>query len=643
VNFADLGFVRVAAVVPPVRLADPAANAAAIAEGARRASERGAAVAVFPELAVSGYSCEDLFLSEGLLSETRAALRTLAAATRDLATAVVAGAPYRTPDGRLFNVGFVLHRGRVRGAIPKTHLPNYGEFYERRWFVPGGDVDLRVSDPLLGEFRLATRQLFQAGPLAFAVEICEDLWAPVPPSCAHALAGASLLLGLNASNEIVAKADYRRDLVRQQSARLNAAYVYVSTGPGESTKDLVFGGHALVAENGALLAEGRRFALEGGFVTADVDLERLAHARARNITFGASEFSREAYSVDLLGPPPDLPDLERGYSRTPFVPDEPATVSERAREILSIQATGLARRLQSSRSEAAVIGVSGGLDSTLALLVGVEALRLLHQPASRVLAVSMPGFGTTEATRGSAADLAARLGVAFREIPIGKAVEQHFRDIGHDPRVHDVVFENSQARERTQILFDLANKHRGIVVGTGDLSELALGWCTYNADHMANYAVNVSVPKTLVKHLVGWYAEHVAEAATRSVLEKILATTISPELLPPAADGGISQSTEEIIGPYVLHDFFLFHHLRNGFRPRKLYALAGLAFRGQFPPTEVKKWLRVFVERFYRQQFKRSCLPPGPKVGSVSLSPRGDLRMPDEVDPAPLLREVDEL
>jgi NAD+ synthase (glutamine-hydrolysing) len=643
VDFTELGFVRVAAAAPPLHLADPAANADEIAAWARRAAERGAAAVVFPELAVTGYSCEDLFHSEALLAGARGAVRALAKATADLAAAIVVGAPYRTPDGRLYNCAFVLSRGRVRGAIPKTYLPNYGEFYERRWFVPGGEADLRVSDALLGDFRLGPRQLFEAGPLVFAVEVCEDLWAPVPPSCAHALAGATVLFGLNASNELVAKADYRRDLVRQQSARLNAAYVYVSSGPGESTKDLVFGGHAIVAEYGSVLAEGRRFALEGAMVTADLDVERLLHERARNITYGASASPRAAYSVEILDPPPALASLDRAFARTPFVPDDPATVNERAREILSIQSTGLARRLQASRSDAAVIGVSGGLDSTLALLVSVEAMRLLGRPASRVLAVSMPGFGTTEGTRGSAADLAARLGVDFREISIARAVEQHFRDIGHDPRAHDVVFENAQARERTQILFDLANEHRGIVVGTGDMSELALGWCTYNADHMANYAVNVSVPKTLVKHLVRWYAEHVADAPTRAVLEKILATTISPELLPPAADGGIAQATEELIGPYVLHDFFLYHHLRNGFRPRKVHALASLAFSGQYSAAELKKWLRVFMERFYLQQFKRTCLPPGPKVGTVSLSPRGDLRMPDEADPAALLREVDAL
>ncbi len=641
-DFSELGFVRVAALQPPLHLADPAKNARTILDWAGRAAAAQAAVALFPELAVSGYSCEDLFHSEDLLARSREALGWLAVRTADLPLALLVGAPYRTTDGRLYNAAFVLHGGRVRGAVPKTHLPNYGEFYERRWFVPGGDADVAVADDLLGEFRLSTRQLFELGRMTFAVEVCEDLWAPVPPSCAHALAGASVLFNLSASNELVAKADYRRDLVRQQSARLNAAYVYVSCGPGESTKDIVFGGHALAAEDGTLLAEGPRFAAEGSMIRADLDVERLLHERARNITFGCSP-APAGYSVVRLGATTPLGSLERKYARAPFVPDSPATVDARAEEILAIQSTGLARRLETSRSETALIGVSGGLDSTLALLVAAQAMKRLGRPPSAILGVSMPGPGTTGQTRGSAARLAKGLGIGFREIPIAAAVEQHFRDIGHDPKDHSVVFENAQARERTQILFDLANKHRGIVVGTGDLSELALGWCTFNADHMANYGVNASVPKTLVKHLVGWYARTLADAPVREVLEAILATTISPELLPPKPDGGIGQSTEDLIGPYVLHDFFLYHHVRNGYSPRKVFVLAQLAFAKEFDRPAIKKWLRLFVERFYRQQFKRTTLPPGPKVGTVSLSPRGDLRMPDEVDPSALLAEIDGL
>jgi NAD+ synthase (glutamine-hydrolysing) len=640
-NYTELGYVRVAAVQTPLRLADPAANAAAILEAARRAAAKGAAVVLFPELSLSGYTCEDLFQSRDLLAGVHKALADLARDAASLPLVLIVGAPYQARDGRLYDTAFVIQGGHVRGAVPKIHLPNYGEFYERRWFSSGAGVSFAVSDERLGEFWLSSRQLFEVGRMTFAVEVCEDLWAPEPPSGAHALAGAQVIFNLSASNDWVAKADYRRQLVQQQSGRLNAAYVYVSCGPLESTKDIVFGGHAIIAENGAVVAEGPRFAFDGSMTTADLDLDRIDHDRSRNMTFGASPSARSTYTVAPVGSLPPLKSLERTYARTPFVPDDPATVGERAREILQIQSAGLARRLQLGGCSTPVIGLSGGLDSTLALLVAVEAVKRCGATPSTVQAVSMPGPGTTERTRQAAAALAARLGVSFREIPIGPAVSQHFKDIGHDPKTHDVVFENAQARERTQILFDLANKLRGIVVGTGDMSELALGWCTYNADHMANYAVNVSVPKTLVKHLVRWYSEHVADPATRPVLEGILSTTISPELLPPSEQGEILQSTEQVIGPYVLHDFFLYHHLRWGEGPKKILALAAATFAGEFEEPEIRKWLRMFLSRFYSQQFKRTCLPPGPKVGSVSLSPRGDLRMPDEVDPTSLLREID--
>lgn len=640
-NFSELGFVRVAAVQTPVCLADPAANAAAILEAARRAAQEGASVALFPELGVTGYSCEDLFHSRDLLAAARKAVVDLARESATLPLALIIGAPLQAPDDRLYNAAFVLHGGRIRGAVPKIHLPNYGEFYERRWFASGAGVDLPIADGRLGSFRLSPRQLFEFGRMTFAVEICEDLWAPAPPSGDHALAGAAVIFNPSASNDWVAKADYRRGLVEQQSGRLNAAYVYVSSGPMESTKDVVYGGHAIIAENGAVLAESARFEFGGSATYADLDLDRLDHDRSRNMTFGTSPLTRPGYAVEPLGELPPLPSLRRKFARTPFVPDDPARVGERAREILEIQSAGLGRRLRLQGCSTPVLGLSGGLDSTLALLVAVEAVKRLARPASTVQAVSMPGPGTTDRTRQAAAALAAKLGVSFREIPIGAAVTQHFKDIGHDPDDHDVVFENAQARERTQILFDLANKLRGIVVGTGDMSELALGWCTYNADHMANYAVNVSVPKTLVKHLVRWYTDHVAPPATRPVLEGILSTIISPELLPPSAQGEIAQSTEEVIGPYILHDFFLYHHLRWGAGPRKILAMAVPTFAGEFAEPVIRKWLRVFISRFYTQQFKRTCLPPGPKVGSVSLSPRGDLRMPDEADPTPLLRELD--
>ncbi len=637
-NFAELGFHRVAAVRPEVFVGDPEKNAESILVWMRRAAEREAGLALFPELAVTGYTCEDLFHSRALLEAAREALAKLAEATQHLPVTVV-GAPFPAPDGRLYNCAFVLARGCVRGAIPKTYLPNYGEFYEKRWFASGGDADLRIADPVLGEFRFSPRQIFEVGEMGFAVEVCEDLWAPIPPSSEHALAGATVILNLSASNDLVAKADYRRDLVRQQSARLNAAYVYASCGPMESTKDVVYGGHTLIAENGAILAEGERFGFVGGMITADLDVDRLRHERIRNATFASSPRPRDSYVTERLAVDPALATLERSFARTPFVPDDPATVHARAKEILHLQSAGLARRLLASRSETAVIGVSGGLDSTLALLVSVEAMKILGRPPSSVVGVTMPGFGTSKRTKSAATTLAERLGITFLAIPIGPAVEQHFRDLGHDPANHDVVYQNSQARERTQILFDLANQRRGIVVGTGDLSELALGWCTFNGDHMSNYGVNASVPKTLVQHLIRWYAEQVADSETRKILEGILSTTISPELVPETTEG--IQSTEEIVGPYVLHDFFLYHHMRNGFSPRKILALAGPTFAKEFAPETIRKWLRVFVERFYRQQFKRTCLPAGPKVGSVSLSPRGDWRMPDEVDPGALLREIE--
>jgi NAD+ synthase (glutamine-hydrolysing) len=633
VNWSELGFYRVAAVSPRVHVADPAANAAEIVAWAKKAAAEQACVALFPELAVTGYTCEDLFHTEGLLRSAREALGTIAKGTAELPLVVVVGAPLRTEDGRVYNAAFVLHRGVARGAVPKSHVPNYGEFYERRWFVPGPGVEVEAEG-------VATKQLFVVGRMVFAVEICEDLWAPSPPSVEHALAGANVILNPSASNEWVAKADYRRDLVRQQSARLNAGYVYVSCGPSESTKDVVYGGHAMAAENGVVVAEGKRFGLEGSMLVADLDIEKLLHERARNITFGCSP-APAGYRVERLAEEPSLASLRRAVPSRPFVPDDPTTRDERAHDILEIQSTGLARRIESCGAKAAVLGLSGGLDSTLAVIVAVEAVKRLGRPAREVVAVSMPGFGTTERTKTSASTLASTLGVTFREIPIRAAVEQHFQDIGHDPAKHDLVYQNAQARERTQVLFDVSNQVGGIVVGTGDLTELALGWCTFNADHMAGYNVNASVPKTLVKHLVRWYAERRADAGVREVLEAVLATVISPELLPPDAKG--PQSTEESVGPLDLHDFFLYHFVRNGSGARRIHALACRAFEKEHDPAAVKRWLRVFVERFHRQQFKRTVLPAGPKVGSVSLSPRGDWRMPDEAETTRMVEEVEKL
>jgi NAD+ synthase (glutamine-hydrolysing) len=651
-DFSSLGFVRVAAIAPPVSLGDPNANREKIAAWAQEFADAGASVVVFPELGLTGYTCEDLFLTS-MVQRAHTALAELAAATASLNAAIIVGTPLQAANGRRYNTAVVLRCGQVLGAVPKIHLPNYGEFYERRWFTPGADVDEMISIAGLEPFRLCARQVFDLGTaggvtVRLGVEICEDLWAPDQPSTALALAGANIIVNPSASNELIAKADYRRDLVRVQSARLSCAYVYAGAGLHESTKDVVFGGHCLVAENGSILAESDRFLWAGSSVIVDIDIERLANERALNTTFANAPEPFPAFAVSTGSdsqPLPTLTILRRTYARLPFVPDNPATVNERAQEIMAIQSTGLARRMMAARSERAVIGLSGGLDSTLALLVVLETMKRLCRGPEIILCVSMPGLGTTDRTKVSAAELARCAGVEFREIPIAAAVNQHFSDIGHDPQNFDLVYENSQARERTQILFDIANQVKGIVVGTGDLSELALGWCTYNADHMANYGVNGSVPKTLVKHLVRWYGDTCGDDAMNAVLDRILDTIISPELLPAGATGEIVQSTEDIVGPYELHDFFLYHRQRNGFGPAKIRALAIHTFseasENPYDEATINKWIRVFFERFARQQFKRTTLPPGPKVGSVSLSPRGDLRMPDEIDPAAWLAELD--
>lgn len=634
VDWTAFGFVRVAAVAPVVHLADPLSNAAEIADRAHAAATDDAAIIAFPELALTGYSCEDLFLTSDLQRRTEHAIAELCKATAQLSCVLVVGAPLQTFDGRRYNTALVVQGGQVRGAVPKTHLPNAGEFYERRWFTPGATVDATVEVPGLAPFRLCARQIFRTGAVALGVEICEDVWAPEPPSGRLALAGANIIVNPSASNELVAKAEYRRSLVSQQSARTNTAYVYAGSGPTESTKDVVFGGHLLIAENGTIAAEGERFALGGSAIAYDVDVDRLINERGRNVTWSTATFAPLAPG-DLieLGPLAPLTRLRRAIDQHPFVPNDPATVDARAGEILAIQSTGLARRLVAARSQRAVIGVSGGLDSTLALLVAVEAMALLDRGPEMIVGITMPGPGTTSRTRSAADELMERLGVTSRTIAIDTAVAQHFNDIGHDSNDHSVVFENAQARERTQILFDVANQVGGIVVGTGDLSELALGWCTYNADHMSNYGVNSSVPKTLVRHLVRWYARTRCDEAVSGVLLTIADTPVSPELLPPDVDGNIVQDTEALIGPYELHDFFLWHILRNGYAPAKIRALANIGFASTYDSTTIARWLTVFLDRFHRQQFKRTTLPPGPKVGSVSVSPRGDLRMPDEVNP----------
>lgn len=635
-DFADLGFLRAAAVAPVVHIADPEANAREVIGHLQRLQGCGASLALFPELCLTGYTAEDLFLHTDMLDEVARAIALIAACGSPIAAVV--GAPWRSPDHRLFNCAVIISDGRVVGMAPKIALANHGEFYERRWFASGRGVDMEVNSSL-GAFRLCPNQLFELAGSSFAVELCEDLWAPQPPGASHCLAGAELILNLSASNELVAKADYRRNLVRMASGSWLCGYLYAGAGMLESSKDLVFGGHLLAAENGVLLAESERFALGAAQLIMDFDLEKLRHDRRRNHTFSASPRPRGHHRKQLAKAPAPLSELRRPVDAQPFVPADEAIFDAHAQEILAIQSTGLARRMLAIQCQRPVLGLSGGLDSTLALLVCLETLDRLGLPPENLHGLSLPGPGSSKQTRTSIQRLAKATGISLQEIAISPAVAQHLRDLDHTAE-DDLVFENAQARERAQLLFNTANKLGGVVVGTGDLSELALGWCTFNADHMAGYNVNASVPKTLVAYLVRWYAKHKAPTDLAAALQRVLDTPISPELL-KASDSGIRQQTESIIGPYELHDFFLYHYVRNGFAARKIFALATLAFAGRYQAQELKSWMKVFFTRFFSQQFKRTTLPAGPKVGTLSLSPRGDWRMPDEAEAARLVRAVD--
>ena len=640
VDFAELGYLRAAAVAPKVHLADPLANAREVIGHLEALHQAGVSLALFPELALTGYTAEDLLFDSSLLQGVEEALALVARC--GLPVTAVVGLPWRSPDSRLFNCAAVVGGGAVAGLVPKTALPNHGEFYERRWFTSGRGVDLE-ADSEFGPLRLCPNQLFRLGGHRFAVELCEDLWSPQPPGAAHSLAGAELLLNLSASNELVSKADYRRDLVRMASGAWVCGYLYAGAGVTESTKDLVFGGHLLAAENGVLLGESERFGLDGAELIVDFDLEKLRHDRMQNKTFADSPRPQGHRSTAVAVAPPRLGGLRRTPDPHPFVPKDEAVFDARAREVLAIQSAGLCRRMRGAGVEQLVLGTSGGLDSTLALLVCLDALGQLGLPAENLQALSLPGPGTSEHTRATVAQLAAATAVSWREISIAEAVSLHLRDLAHEAR-DDVVFENVQARQRTQLLFNTANQVGGLLVGTGDLSELALGWCTYNADHMASYNVNAGVPKTLVAYLIRWYAGHRADEALAAALQRVLETPISPELLPPGdEDGGISQRTESIIGPFELHDFFLYHYVRGGAAPEKIFVLANLAFAGRYEPSEVKRWLKVFFQRFFSQQFKRTTLPAGPKVGTVSLSPRGDWRMPDEAEASRLIAAIERL
>lgn len=712
----EFGFIRVAAATPRVKVADVDANVEEICRMAEIAENEQVSILAFPELSVTGYSCGDLFAQELLVSRAEEGVKRLKTFSRGKSLTLVVGVPVRV-RGSLYNCAAVIQNGSLKGIVPKIYLPTYNEFYESRWFSSGcdflsdtlsayGRIEDNAKDcssPAAGaeisyaghKVNVYPNMLFNVGRSTFAIEICEDLWTPIPPSSHHALAGAQIIVNLSASNEVLMKHQYRKQLISQQSARTISAYIYSSCGYGESTQDVVYAGSSLIYENGSLMAENKRFSLESGMIVADIDIDKLSVLRQKESTFhsvapdgtGDGQDARRYFAVASGdGAATDFEKcLRRHIDPHPFVPGNAAEHDERCREITDIQVIGLATRLAHIHSQTAVIGISGGLDSTLALIVTVLAFDKLGWDRKRIIGITMPGLGTTTRTHSNASDLMAALGVTSLEIPIGKAVAQHFSDIGQNPEVQDVTYENSQARERTQILMDVANKENGIVVGTGDLSELALGWATYNGDHMSMYAVNASIPKTLVRYLVGWAAENhfesdVAVAAgrgavgacggivgaagdesacggvedrgsvgnrgtspetsrgdsagrkrsVREILMDIIDTPVSPELKPADSEGNITQKTEDLVGPYELHDFFLYHIFRFGARPSKVYFLARKAFEGVYDDATILKWLNTFIRRFFAQQFKRSCLPDCPKVGSVSLSPRGDWRMPSD-------------
>lgn len=625
------GFIKVAAATPKIKVADPAYNTEEILKIIDETEKNGANILVFSELTISGYTCGDLFLQQPLLTECKNQLLRIVKATENKSMLVVVGCPIVIKQ-KLYNCAVVISDGSILGIVPKTHLPNYSEFYELRHFTSGEGLeeDLWFGEEF-GYVNVAVNQLFKCKEipeLVVACEICEDLWVPLPPSTYHAMAGATVICNPSASVETTTKESYRRSLVSNQSARLLAAYIYADAGEGESTQDVVYSGHHLICENGSVLAEAKRFTNE--IIYADIDVQKLAAERRKMTSFPGGQiddYFEQEFSLEVKENK-----ITRTFPKAPFVPDNQDERDKRCDEILSLQSMGLKKRLEHTNCKHAVVGISGGLDSTLAVLVTARAFDLLDIPRENLICVTMPCFGTTDRTYQNAVSLIKELGATLKEVRIEKAVRQHFADIGHDENNHDVTYENSQARERTQILMDMANQYNGMVIGTGDMSELALGWATYNGDHMSMYAVNCSVPKTLVRYLVLYYAETTDNKKLSEVLMDVLDTPVSPELLPPV-DGVISQKTEDLVGPYELHDFFLYYMLRFGFPKSKLYRMAKLTFDGVYDDETIKKWLDKFYWRFFSQQFKRSCLPDGPKVGSVAVSPRGDLRMPSDASP----------
>ena len=635
----DYGFVRVAAVSIPVKIGGVNENGRNIVDRIR-ILDKEVQFAVFPELCLTAYTCGDLFMQQTLIDSSEKVLCDILHKTRYTSLVSVIGMPV-TWKSKLYNAAVVIQSGRILGVVPKSFLPNYGEYYEKRWFSSGRNISSEIT---LGGFTVPFGDdlLFtsDSGTKSFAVEICEDLWALEPPSGRYCRGGAQLIFNLSASNELVGKSEYRKELVSSQSARCICGYVYASAASSESTTDLVFGGHCIVAENGKILAEGDRFDFNGTTLITEIDTEIISHDRRKNNVYGYDNNDSNLRTVNFLPGEFEINEIGRSIDARPFVPSRTDIREERCREILEIQSTGLARRMKHTGIEKLVIGISGGLDSTLALIASSKALTKLGLPMDNLIAVTMPGFGTTGRTFRNATELSHRMGTTFLEIDITESCRHHFRNIGHDENQHDLTFENVQARERTRILMDIAGKEHALVVGTGDLSELALGWATYNGDHMSMYGINCSVPKTLVRYLVEYAADQ-SEPEVRKILEDIIDTPVSPELLPPS-EGDISQITEDIVGPYELHDFYLYNMVRNGFSPEKIAFLAGKAFRDTYTANEINGWLRIFIKRFFAQQFKRSCIPDGPKIGSVSLSPRGDWRMPSDASCEAWLDRINE-
>ena len=639
------GFVKVAAAVPHVQVADCFYNIEEIEKLMRQASEEGVQMITFPELSITAYTCLDLFTQQTLLNNAEKALLKLVSNTADLAIFTIVGIPLRT-ENRLINAAVVFQKGEILGVVPKTYLPNYKEFQEQRWFTSSTELQKSRISIAGKEYPLGSYLLFKSEQIVAGIEICEDLWVPVPSSSLLAMQGANIIFNLSASNELIGKHNYLRSLICQQSARCMAGYVYASSGFGESSTDLVFAGNGIIAENGNLLAESARFTMKEQLVISEIDIESLQNDRQVNTSFmyGAYELLKNKASETIhfqLETSKEFT-LTRSIDPHPFTPSGEA-LAERCEEIFQIQIAGLAKRIAHTHAQTAVVGISGGLDSTLALLVTVMTFDALKIPREQIIGITMPGFGTTGRTYNNAVNLIHSLGVTLKEISIKEACLQHFKDINHDPTIHDVTYENSQARERTQLLMDVANKLNGLVIGTGDLSELALGWATYNGDHMSMYGVNGSIPKTLVKYLVEWIAQNKVDKASQATLLDIVDTPISPELIPADENGNIKQKTEDLVGPYELHDFYLYHFIRFGSSPAKIYFLAQKAFHGIYDNTTIKKWLYTFFRRFFQQQFKRSCLPDGPKVGSISLSPRGDWRMPSDAISKLWLSEIEQL